>query len=91
MSSFCGAHYFLNIIDHSSRAVCLHLIKDKGEAINILKNFVAFVKNQFGKNMKIIRTDNGSRFASGPMKKFYLGKEFFTKSIVLIPHKRMVG
>ena len=49
-------------------------MKEKGEASNILTNFVAFLNNQFGKNVKVIHSDNGSEFTSGPMKKFYLEK-----------------
>ena len=29
------------------------------------------VKTQFGANVKVIRSDNGSEFTSGSMKKFY--------------------
>jgi len=32
------------------------------------------VKNQFGKDVKIIRSDNGLEFKSGPMKFFYSEK-----------------
>lgn len=48
MSSFCGAHYFLTILDDVSKAIWVYLLKEKGEAGNLLKNFVAFVHNQFG-------------------------------------------
>jgi len=53
VTSFCGAHYFFTILDYASRAVWVYLMKEKGKASNLLKNFVAFVNNQFGKNEKL--------------------------------------
>jgi len=33
------------------------------------------VKNQFNKGVKVVRSDNGAKFASGPMQEFYLEHE----------------
>ena len=46
-------------------------MRDKGETGKLVRNFMAFVKNQFGKNVKIIHSDNGAEFISNPMKQFY--------------------
>jgi len=43
--SFCGAHYFLNIVDNASRAVWIYLIREKGEVASILQNFINMAKN----------------------------------------------
>jgi len=46
-------------------------MKDKGEAGHFPKQFIIVVKNQFGKGVKVVRTDNGAEFKYGPMLKFY--------------------
>ena len=61
----------------------LYSMKEKGEASDILQNFVAFVKNQFEKNMKIIHSANGYKFTSGPIKRsLFREKKYFTKIVV---------
>jgi len=46
-------------------------MKEKGEASHLLRNFCLMAKAQFKANVKIIRSDNGLEFISGPMKNFY--------------------
>jgi len=41
------------------------------EASKLLKNFIVMVKTQFNKGVKVVRSDNGSEFTSGPMQNFY--------------------
>jgi len=67
----CGAYYFLTVVDDASRAVWLFLMKEKSEVGTLLKGFVSMVKTQFGKQVKIVRMDNGTEFRSGPMRNFY--------------------
>ena len=69
-----GAHYFLTTIDDASRATWVYLMHKGGETSQLLKNFVILTKNQFGKNIKTIRSDNGSKFTSNPMQIFYQEK-----------------
>jgi len=73
--SFCGAQYFLTIVDDASRAVWVYLMRIKGEASMLLQNFVSMVKTQFSRDVEIIRSDNGLEFLSAPMKQFYATKE----------------
>ena len=68
------AHYFLSIIDYVSRPVWVYLMLDKSEPSMLFQNFVMFVKNQFGKNAKVIRSDNGKEFTSPPTRQFYCDK-----------------
>ena len=72
--STCGTYYFLSIVDDASRAVWAYLTHEKSEASMLLQNFVIFVKNQFGKDIKVIRSDNGKEFNSRPVQKFYCEK-----------------
>ena len=71
VESLCGAHCFLSIVDDASRWTWVYLMKDKSEASQLVVNFCLMVKTQFDANVKAIRSDNESEFASCPMKKFY--------------------
>ena len=64
VSSSSNANYFLTIVDDFSRCVWIYLLIAKTEVGCILQNFVAMVRRQFDKNVKIVRSDNGSEFIS---------------------------
>ena len=49
----------------------MYLMKDKSEASKLVMDFCKMVKTQFNVGVKVIRSDNGREFTSGPMKKFY--------------------
>ena len=46
-------------------------MKDKSEANKLLKGFIAMVRTQFEKKIKVVRSNNGSEFTSRPMQEFY--------------------
>ena len=58
----CCASYFLTIVDDASMAMWVYLMKEKSEVSVLLKGFMAMANNQFGKGMKVIRSDNGLEF-----------------------------
>ena len=60
--SSCGAVYFLTIVDDFSRSVWTYLMLEKSEVKTILKNFLAYTEKQFGKAVKMVRSDNGTEF-----------------------------
>ncbi|XP_048228520.1 uncharacterized protein LOC8264641 isoform X2 [Ricinus communis] len=60
--SSCGASYFLTIVDDFSRGVWIYLLIDKTEVENVLCNFLVMVKRQFNKEVKVVRSDNGTEF-----------------------------
>nr|KYP63760.1 Retrovirus-related Pol polyprotein from transposon TNT 1-94 [Cajanus cajan] len=60
--SSCGASYFLTIMDDFSRAIWIYLISDKREVSRTLLNFFALIERQFGKQIKVLRSDNGTEF-----------------------------
>ncbi|KAK3007603.1 hypothetical protein RJ639_013997 [Escallonia herrerae] len=70
VSTISGTKYFLTIVDDYSRAVRVYLMHDKGQTGTLLRNFCNMVHNQFGKLVKIIRSDNGHEFDSQPMTQF---------------------
>ena len=59
-----GARYFLTFIDDFSRFTFVYLIKEKSEVIDKFKDFLHFVKNQYGKSIKVLRSDNGGEYVS---------------------------
>ncbi|KAK3001619.1 hypothetical protein RJ639_020658 [Escallonia herrerae] len=71
VSTISGAKYFLTIVDDYSRAVWVYLMHDKGQTGTLLRNFCNMVHTQFGKLVKIIRSDNDHEFDSQPMTQFY--------------------
>jgi hypothetical protein len=58
----CGAIYFLTIVDDCSRAVWVYLLKTKDEVSHIIKQFFAMVHRQHNKQIKVLRSDNGTEF-----------------------------
>lgn len=60
--TFCGARYFLTIVDDYSRAIWLYLLVDKTEVSRCLHQFLAMVARQFNTQVKTIRSDNGTEF-----------------------------
>lgn len=62
VGSLNGEHYFLTLVDDYSRFTWLHLMKSKAEVRQLIMRFHAMVFTQFGKLIKIIRTDNGAEF-----------------------------
>ncbi|XP_074284704.1 uncharacterized protein LOC141610110 [Silene latifolia] len=71
VKSLSGAQFFLTIVDDKSRAVWVYLMREKSEVNQLLINFCNMVKTQFGKQVKIVQSDNGSEFLSGPLKQYY--------------------
>ncbi|KAK3012131.1 hypothetical protein RJ639_011755 [Escallonia herrerae] len=71
VSTISGTKYFLTIVDDYSRAVWVYLMHDKGQTGTLLRNFCNMVHTQFGKLIKIIRSDNSHEFDSQPMTQFY--------------------
>lgn len=59
-----GNKYFLTIIDDFSRMTWLFLLKLKSDICVSLQVFLQYVKTQFGKVVKIIRTNNGTEFVN---------------------------
>ena len=60
--SLSGAQYFLTIVDDHSRSTWVYLMHHKSEARSLLVHFVNLVANQFGSQVKIVRSDNGPEF-----------------------------
>ena len=60
--SSCGAVYFLTVVDDFSRAVWTYLLLAKSEVKRVMQRFCAYAAKQFGKEVEIVRSDNGMEF-----------------------------
>ena len=60
--SSCGARYFLTIVDDFSRGVWIYLLRNKNDVEVTFLNFIALIKRQFDKDIKMVRSDNGTEF-----------------------------
>ena len=63
--------YFLTLVDDFSRMVWIYLLQLKSEFLQSFKAFYAYAEAQFGKSIKILRTDNALEFQDHYCKLFY--------------------
>lgn len=68
--SLGGARYFVTFIDDFSHKVFVYMLKSKGEVETKFKIFKAFVEQQTGHNIKILRSDNGGEYLSNCFSQF---------------------
>ncbi|CAM8953513.1 unnamed protein product [Rhodiola kirilowii] len=87
-----GAHYFLTMVDDYSRAVWTFLMRQKSEAADIIIEFFQMINTQFGKTVKIFRSDNGGEFFSNKLTSFFLSKGcIHQSSFPYTPHQNGVA
>lgn len=72
--SLGGANYFLTLTDAFTDYTTVKFLKQKSDAVQEIKNFVAFLKLQLSTTMKTIRSDCGGEFCNVELKTF-LDKE----------------
>ncbi|KAL0366931.1 UNVERIFIED_CONTAM: Retrovirus-related Pol polyprotein from transposon RE2 [Sesamum radiatum] len=61
-NSISGYTYLLTLVDDHSRCMWIFLLKQRNLVPTTLKGFCSMVHNQFGKGIKVFRSDNGSEF-----------------------------
>lgn len=63
--SISGAKYVLTLVYDHLKATWTFLLHDKTQVFKTLHDFFfSLVQNQFQKQIKVIRTDNGSKFVN---------------------------
>lgn len=62
ISSIHKFRYFLTIVDDHTRFTWAVLLRSKHEVSTKIEHFVAMIENQFHKQVKVIRSDNGPEF-----------------------------
>ena len=60
--ALCGTSYFLAIVDDFSCAVWVYLLIDMTEVSHTMKMFFSMAERQFHKYVKIVTSDNGTKF-----------------------------
>jgi len=58
-------------VDDHSRATWVYLMQFKSQAFTMLQKFGAYAQNQFGKQIKILRSGNALEFGSAPYHEFF--------------------
>jgi len=66
-----NCRFFLTLVDDFSRATWTYLLQCKSQAVNVLKQFYAYIHTQFGKHLKAIRSDNALEFTEGSCNEFF--------------------
>lgn len=69
--TYNGCKYFLTLVDDYSRAVWTILLPTKQHASQSIKDFFAYVHNQFTTTIKCLRSDNGGEFLSKDLTDFF--------------------
>ena len=59
-----GARYFVSFIDDFSRKAWIYLMKSKDQVFEKFKAWRALVEKQSGRDLKILRSDNGGEYTS---------------------------
>ena len=66
-----GFRYFVTFIDEFSRCTWVYLMKDRFELLPIFVSFYHDIENQFGKTIKIFRSDNAKEYFFHDLSSFY--------------------
>ena len=62
--SLGGSSYFVTFIDDSTRKVWLYGLQSKDQVFSTFQKFLSMVENQYGRQLKSIRIDNGGEYVS---------------------------
>lgn len=69
VSATGGFIFFLTIVDNFTRATRVYLMKSKYEVFACFHGFILFLENQINAKIKVVRSDNGTKFANYKIKK----------------------
>ncbi|RDX77387.1 hypothetical protein CR513_42506, partial [Mucuna pruriens] len=75
-----GFNYFVTFIDEYSRCTWVYLMKERSKLLSILMSFSKEVENQFGKTIKILRSDNAKEYFSFKLNSYLSSKAILYKS-----------
>ena len=71
MTSLGGYLYYVIFVDDFSHKTWIYFLKKKDEVFSWLCSFKALVENQTRKKIKILRTDNGTKYESNVFNDYY--------------------
>jgi transposase InsO family protein len=70
VASLSGFRWFVTFIDCCSRVIWLFLMRSKSKVPDCFRNFQKMVETQYGKRVKILRSDNGTEYTNKSMQDF---------------------
>ena len=65
-----GIRYFLTFVDDFSKKVWVYFLKHKSEVFSCFKTWCIRVENQTGRKIKVLQTDNGTKFKNSDFDQF---------------------
>ncbi|KAG9440556.1 hypothetical protein H6P81_020721 [Aristolochia fimbriata] len=60
-----GNRYFITFIDDYTRKIWVYFLKNKSDTMFVFKEFKSYVEKQSGKEIKTLRTDQGTEYIAG--------------------------
>ena len=70
LTSLLGFNYYIIFVDDYSRFTWMFLLKHKTEVLSVFKHFKSMVETQFNSKLKVLRTDNGSKYINTDFRSF---------------------
>jgi transposase InsO family protein len=70
VASSSSFHWFVTFIDGYSRVIWLFLMHSKSEVPDCFQNFHKMIKTQYGKRVKVLRSDNDTEYTNKLMQDF---------------------
>jgi transposase InsO family protein len=71
------SYYLITFIDDFSKKIWVYFLKEKSEVFKVFKEWKIFLKNQTGKKIKSLRTDNGLKFYNHQFDEFARPKNYY--------------
>ncbi|GJV08190.1 ribonuclease H-like domain-containing protein [Tanacetum coccineum] len=66
-----GYKFFLTLVDDFSRTVWVYMLKSKSEVGEYIESLIKLIFTQFGKKVKLIRSDNGTEFVNNQLSNMF--------------------
>lgn len=68
--AYSGYRYFVTFVDDCTRCTWVYLMKEKDEVANLFQRFFNRIHTQYGKRMKVLRSDNGGEYMASSLATF---------------------
>ena len=68
--SLNGSRYFILFIDDFTKLCWVYFLKFKSEVARVFQKFKALVENQADCKIKVLRSDNGTKYTSNQFERF---------------------
>lgn len=87
-TTYDRCRFFFTIVDDYTRMTWIFLLQHKSDVIDVFRNFVIYLANQYKLSVQTVRTDNAPELSKGQLLQFYHSKEIqFQTSCVNTPQQ----